>query len=146
MKTDIEVKLRKLPVLLFLASAPLHAQDQEIQRQLIQRQHQSDAFALQLRQSQDRLLVPPGNLKRQQEFDARHFGERLRLENVGAAQLIEVKPDTPQAFRPLERQQAENERRPLTYPAKEIPQRSGDAPRPLPGAPGGIIQVIEAPR
>ncbi|MBC7804490.1 MAG: hypothetical protein H7Y16_11490, partial [Candidatus Parcubacteria bacterium] len=92
MKTDIEVKLRKLPVLLFLASTPLHAQDQDIQRQLIQRQQQSDAFSLQLRQSQDRLLVPPGNLKRQQELDARQFGERLRLENVGAAQLIEIKP------------------------------------------------------
>lgn len=62
------------------------------------------ACSLQLRQSQDRLLVPPGNLK------------------------------------------AEDERRPLTYPAKEIPQRNGDAPPPLPGTPGGIIQVIESPR
>lgn len=146
MKTEFGVNLRKLPALLFLAAAPLHAQDQDIQKQLIQRQQQSDAFSLQLRQSQDRLLVPSGNLKRQQELDARQFGERLRLENVSASQLIEVKPDTPQALSPLERQKAEDERRPLTYPAKEIPQRSGDAPRPLPGTPRGIIQVIEAPR
>ncbi len=138
--------MRSAILLLAAVAVPALAQEQDIQRQLIQRQQKSDAFSLQLRQSQDRLLVPPGNLKRQQEFDARHFGERLRLENVGAAQLIDVNPDNPQALRPLERQNAENERRPLTYPAKEIPQRSGDAPRPLPGTPGGIIQVIEAPR
>lgn len=138
--------MRNMIFLLAAVAVPALAQEQDIQRQLILRQQQSDAFSLQLRQSQDRLLVPPGNLKRQQELDARQFGERLWLENVGASQLIEVKPDTPQALRPLERQKAEDERRPLTYPAKEIPQRSGDAPRPLPGAPRGIVEVIEAPR
>jgi len=138
--------MRYFVLLLAAAATPALAQEQDIQRQLILRQQQSDAFSLQLRQSQDRLLLPPGNLKRQQELDARQFGERLRLENVSESQLIEVKPDTPQALRALERQKAGDERRLLTYPAKEIPQRSGDAPRPLPGAPTGIIQVIEAPR
>ena len=138
--------MRSLILVLAATAAPALAQDQDIQRQLIQRQQQSDAFSLQLRQSQDRLLVPPGNLKRQQELDARQFGERLRLENVSASQLIEVKPEMPQALRPLESQKADDERRPLTYPAKEIPQSRGDAPRLLPGAPRGIIQVIEAPR
>jgi hypothetical protein len=138
--------MRNLVVLLAAAAIPALAQEQDIQRQLILRQQQSDAFSLQLRQSQDRLLVPPGNLKRQQELDARQFGERLQLENVSASQLIEVRPDTPQALRALERQKAEEERRPLTYPAKEIPASDGGAPRPLPGAPRGIVQVIEAPR
>jgi len=138
--------MRYFVLLLAAAATPALAQEQDIQRQLILRQQQSDAFSLQLRQSQDRLLLPPGNLKRQQELDARQFGERLRLENVSESQLIEVKPDTPQALRALERQKAGDERRLLTYPAKEIPQRSGDAPRPLPGAPRGIIQFIEAPR
>jgi hypothetical protein len=138
--------MHTLILLLAAVAVPALAQEQDIQRQLILRQQQSDAFSLQLRQSQDRLLVPPGNLKRQLELDARQFGERLRLENAGASQLIEIRPDTPQALRPLERQKAEDERRPLTYPAKEIPQRSGDAPRPLPGAPRSIVEVIEAPR
>jgi hypothetical protein len=134
-------------VLLFAATAiPALAQDQGIQRQLIQRQQQSDAFQLQLRQSQDRLQVAPGDLRRQQDLDVRLFSERQRLDNVSSRQLSEVRPDTPQELRPYERQKADEERRPLTFPAKEIPQRTGDAPRPLPASPRGIVQVIEAPR
>jgi hypothetical protein len=125
---------------------PALAQDQGLQRQLIQRQQQSDAFQLQLRQSQERLQVPPGDLQRQQQLDARQLGERQRLDNVSTRQLNDIRPDTPQELRPYERQKAENERRPLTVPAKEIPQRTGDEPRPLPASPRGIIQVIEAPR
>jgi hypothetical protein len=125
---------------------PALAQDQGLQLQLIQRQQQSDAFQLQLRQSQERLQVPPGDLQRQQQLDARQLGERQRLDNVSTRQLNDIRPDTPQELRPYERQKAENERRPLTVPAKEIPQRTGDEPRPLPASPRGIIQVIEAPR
>jgi len=99
-------------------SAP--AQEQDIQRQLILRQQQSDAFTLQLRQSQERLQVSPGGLKRQQELDARQTGERQRLDNVSAKQLSDVKPDTPQELRPHERQRAEDERRPLILPAGGI--------------------------
>jgi hypothetical protein len=125
---------------------PAFAQDQGLQRQLIQRQQQSDAFQLQLRQSQERLQVPPGDLQRQQQLDARQLGERQWLDNVSTRQLNDIRPDTPQELRPYERQKAEDERRPLTVPAKEIPQRTGDEPRPLPASPRGIIQVIEAPR
>ena len=71
MKTDSHEHLRRLPALLLLAAAPLHAQDQDIQKQLLQRQQQSDAFLLQLRQSQERLRVAPGDLKRLQELDSR---------------------------------------------------------------------------
>jgi hypothetical protein len=125
---------------------PVLAQDQGLQRQLIQRQQQSDAFQLQLRQSQERLQVPPGDLRHQQDLDARQFSERQRLNNVSDRQLTEVRTDEPQKLRPYERQKAEDERRPLTVPAKETPQRAGDEPRPLLASPGGIVQVIEAPR
>lgn len=146
MKTDAKVRLQKLPALLLLAAAPSLAEDADIQKQLIQRQQQSDAFLLQLRQSQERLQAPPNDLKRMQELDARQTGERPRLDAVSELQLRDVKPDTPQELRPHERQKAENERRPLTVPAKEIPQRTGDKPRPLPASPRGIVQIIEAPR
>ena len=138
--------MRFLVMLLAATAVPALAQDQGIQRQLIQRQQQSNAFQLQLLQSQDRLQVAPGDLRRQQDLDARQFSERQRLDNVSDRQLSEVRPDTPQELRPFERQKADEERRPLTIPEKEIPQRTGDAPRPLPASPRGIVQVIEAPR
>lgn len=128
-------------LLLLLAALALAAlaQDQGVQRELIQRQQQSDAFQLQLRQSQERLQVPPNDLKRMQELDARQTSERQRLDNLSTKQLIEIKPDTPQELRPYERQKAEDERRPLTVPAKEIPQRTGDEPRPLPSSSPGEV-------
>jgi len=129
-----------------MMALPALAQDQDRQRQLIQRQQQSDAFQLQLRQSQERLQLPPGDLKRQQDLDARQVGERQRLDNISERQLNEIRPDTPQELRPHERQKAEDERRPLTVPAKEPALRTGDEPRPLPASPRGIVQVIEAPR
>jgi hypothetical protein len=128
MKTDVKKHLRKLPALLLFVAAPALAQDAEIQKQLIQRQQQSDAFLLQLRQSQERLQVPPGDLKRSQELDARQIGERQRLDNLSEKQILEVKPDTPQELRPIERQRAADERAPLIIPA------------------GGIIQPVENPR
>jgi multidrug resistance efflux pump len=117
MKTEGGAHPRNVPALLLLAAAQALAQDEEIQKQLIQRQQQSDSFTLQLRQSQERLQVAPGDLKRQQELDARQLGERQRLDNVSAKQLVDVKPDTPQELRPIERQRADDERRPLTAPA-----------------------------
>jgi len=138
--------MRTLVLQLAVICLPVFAQDQGIQLQLIQRQQQSDAFSLQLRQSQERLGASPANLRRQQEFDARQTAERQRLDNVSSRQLVDVKPDTPQEMRSYERQNADDERRPLTFPAKEIPLRTGDGPRPLPGAQRGVVQVIETPR
>jgi multidrug resistance efflux pump len=104
-----------------LAIGPALAQEQEIQRALIQRQQRSDAFALQLRQAQERLRVAPGDLRRQQAIESRHLAERQRLENLNERQLREVRPDTPQELRPYERLKADEERRPLTVPAGETP-------------------------
>lgn len=120
--------MRPLAVLAIALAFPVLAQEQDVQRQLIQRQQQSDAFLLQLRQSQERLQVPPGDLKRMQELDARQTGERQWLDVVSERQLRDVKPDTPQELRPQERQRAADERAPLTIPS------------------GGIIQPVESPR
>ena len=138
--------MRWLILLLVAAAVPVRAQEQDIQRQLIQRQQQSDAFLLQLRQFQERTQVPPGDLKRQRELDARQTSERQRLDDISARQLLEVKPDTPQELRSYERQKAEEERRPLTLPAGEFSPKAGEKPQPLNPSPRGIVQVIEAPR
>lgn len=107
--------MRFLAVLLAILAVPAFAQDQGVQRELIQRQQQFDAFLLQLRQSQERLQVAPNDLKRRQELDARQLNERQRLDDVSARQLIEVRPDTLQELRPYERQRMDEERRPLTW-------------------------------
>ena len=128
MKTEDDTHLRRLPALFLLAAAPSLAQDAEIQKQLIQRQQQSDAFLLQLRQSQEAARLPPGDLKARQELESRQTGERQRLEAVSERQLREVKPDPAQELRPVERQRAADERAPLTIPS------------------GGIVQPVENPR
>ena len=115
-------------LLLLLAAPAVLAQHQEIQKQLIQRQQQSDAFNLQLRQSQEAIKVPPGDLKARQELESRQTAERQRLDNVSEKQLREVKPDTPPALRPQERQRADDERRPLTDPSGGIAQPAGFLP------------------
>lgn len=140
--------MMRFPFLLLAAlAAPAFAQDQAVQRQLMQRQQQSDDFNLQLRQSQEALKLPPGA---RPELETRQLSERQRLENLGTQQLIEVKPDSPQELRPYdrpyERQKAEDERRPLTVPATVTPQRTGDEPRPLPAPPKGMFEGLEAPR
>jgi hypothetical protein len=108
--------MRPALVLLLFASCA-HAQEQDIQRQLILRQQQSDAFTLQLRQSQELLNAPSG---RRSDTESRQLSERQRLDNVNERQLREVRPDTPREQRPFERQRAEDERRPLTVPAGGI--------------------------
>jgi len=100
---------------LLICAGAAFAQDAEIQKQLIQRQQQSDAFSLQLRQSQEALKAPASA---KPALEARQLGERQRLENVGERQLRDVKPDAPQELRPQERQQADDERRPLVAPAR----------------------------
>jgi hypothetical protein len=136
MKTDAGAYLRKLPALFLLAAAPSLAQDAEIQKQLIQRQQQSDAFSLQLRQSQEALKAPPAA---RPELETRQLSDRQRLDNLSTQQQIDIKPNTPQELLAYERQKAEGERRPLTVPAAEAPHRTGDEPRPLPTPSGGIF-------
>jgi hypothetical protein len=135
--------MRALPILLLAIALPVRAQDQEIQKQLIQRQQQSDAFTLQLRQSQEALKAPPAA---RPELETRQLSDRQRLDNLSTQQQIDIKPNTPQELRPYERQKAEDERRALTIPANETPQRTGDEPQPLPTPSGGIFLPPEKPR
>jgi len=138
--------IRILIVFLAALAMPVFAQDQGIQREMMLRQQNTDAFQLQLRQSQDRLHIAPGDLRRQQEFDARQFSERQRLESVSDRQLGEMRADTPQELRPYELQKAADERRPYVLPLGRIIQKPADPVRPLPGLPKGNVDVIEAPR
>lgn len=97
-------------VIVALVALPAFAQEQAAQREVIRRQQRSDAFALQLRQSQELLKVPA---ERRAEVEAGQLGERQRLENVSERQLRDVNPDTPQELRPYEKHKADEERRPI---------------------------------
>jgi len=110
------VKNRLVAILLAALAAPALAQDQAVQRELIRRQQQSDAFTQQLLQSQRLLKVAPGDLGRRREIESRQLGERQRLEHATERQLLDVRPDTPQELRPYERLKAEDERRSLIAP------------------------------
>src|SRR5204863_2625081 len=94
--------MRTLIVFFAVLANPVFAQDQGIQRELMLRQQNTDAFQLQLRQSQDRLQVAPGDLKRLQEFDVRQLSERQLLDRLSDRQLSEIRTDTPQELRPHE--------------------------------------------
>ena len=107
---------RLLAVLLTLVAAPVLAQDPAVQRELMLRQQQSDAFVQQLHQSQQLLQIPPGDFERRRALESRQFGERQRLEQASEQQLRAIRPDLPQELRPYERQKAEEERRPLIVP------------------------------
>ena len=107
---------RLVALLLAAMAGPALAQDQAIQRELIRRQQQSDAFTQQLLQSQRLLKIAPGDFGRRREIESRQLGERQRLEQASERQLLDVRPDTPQELRPYERNRAEEERRALVAP------------------------------
>jgi len=105
--------MRFFMIPVFLLSLPTLAQDVGIQRELILRQQQSEAFSLQLRQSQELSKVPPN---KRGEAEVRQLADRQRLENVSQQQIREVRPETPPNLRAYERHKAEEERRALLAP------------------------------
>ena len=107
---------RLVAILIAAVAGPAPAQDQAVQRELIRRQQQSDAFTQQLLQSQQLLKIAPGDLGRRREVESRQLGERHRLEQATERQLLDVRPDTPPELRPYERLKAEDERRSLIAP------------------------------
>ena len=117
---------------LVLLVSPAFAQDAEVQRELIRRDQQTDAFKLQLQQSQERLNTPPGDLRRQQALEARQLGERQHLETAGERQIQDVGRDTPSELRPQERDRMQQERRPLAEPSQPPVIVTPEPPRPLP--------------
>ena len=114
-----------LVLVLALVTARALAQEQEVQRALIQRDQQSAGFAQQLKQSQEQVQPAPG--------DNRHLNERQRLENVSVQQLLDVEKDPPQAPRPYERQKAADERT-LLFAPPVVRAQEPQKPRPLPAA------------
>ena len=110
---------RLLVFVLAAIAAPAWAQqDQAVQRELMRRQQQSDAFVQQLHQSQQLLKVAPGDFERRRDLESRQFGERQRLEQASDQQLRDVRPDLQPELRPYERLKADEERRLLVVPAE----------------------------
>jgi hypothetical protein len=103
----------RIALLLLACALPALAQQQDVQKELMLRQQQSDAFNLQLRQSQEALKAPPAA---RPALESRQLTDRQRLENLSEQQRLDVKPDTPQSLRPYEREKADAERRSLAAP------------------------------
>src|SRR5262245_6707174 len=101
---------RCLGVLLGLFAVSGLAQDQAVQRELMRRQQQSEAFTQQLYQSQQLLNVRPGDLTRRRELESKQFSERQRFEQTSEQQLRDVRPDLSPELRPYERLKADEER------------------------------------
>ena len=115
-------------VLLLAFALPAVAQEQEVQRALIERDQRTVEFALRLRQSQESPQPAPG--------DERHLRERQALENLGEQQLQLVQKELPLELRAYERQRAADERiLRLPPPVVRVPQP--EEPRPLPVEPLG---------
>ena len=74
-----------IPIILALA-APVAAQDESTQRALIMRQQQSDTFTQQLRQSQELIKVPPGDLEGRTRVESQQLERQQRLDNLDAQQ------------------------------------------------------------
>lgn len=133
--------MRPAFVLLALLAAPAFAQDAGIQKQLIERQQRTDAFNLQLKQSQEALTVPPAA---RQGVEARQFSDRQRLDNISDQQLRDVQQATPQSLRPYERQKADMERQPFRGPIIEVPVQPAPKAGPILPPQDGI--QLEKPR
>ena len=110
-------------ILLLAFALPAVAQEQEIQRALIERDQQSAEFAARLRGAP---LI-----------------EQQRLQNLSARQLQEVRKDLPNELRPYERQKAADERwLVFSPPAVRTPPAQG--PKPLPDAACKTVDVVPA--
>ncbi len=109
-------------VLLVLVALPALAQEQAVQRALIERDQQSAQFAARLRGAP---LV-----------------ERQRLENAFARQLLAVEKDLPEALRPYERQQAALAHFADSTPAAGPSSGAASVVRPLPAAMPDAVDVI----
>jgi hypothetical protein len=135
----------RLCILLFFAALPALAQEPNVQRELIQRQQQSDSFNQQLRQSQERLAVPPGDLRGQQRMDARQLSEKQSLDNLNTQQLRDTQIPRQPELRPYDRDNATAARRPFTSPIVEVPVKPAPPPDRLEPQPKGDITPLEPP-
>ena len=110
-------------ILLLAFALPALAQEQDVQRALIERDQRTVEFAARLRGAP---LV-----------------EQQRLENLSARQLLEVQKDTPQELRPYERQKAASEHV-LQLSPPVVRAKDSEAPRPLPAKLPPAVKVVPA--
>jgi hypothetical protein len=120
-------------LLLAIACAPASAQDQDVQRALIQRDQQSAEYALRLRQSQENPPPAPA--------DNRHLEELQRLQNAGDRQLQAVRKNTAQELRPYERQSAFRDPV-LRLPPPAVRTDAPGTPRALPARMPPAVGVV----
>ncbi|HEY6966629.1 MAG TPA: hypothetical protein VI229_04100 [Burkholderiales bacterium] len=114
-----------------------------MQKALIERQQRTDAFNLQMKQSQDALQAAPAD---RQSLDARQFSDRQRLDNLNEQQLRDVKSDAQiqPELRPYERQKLDLERQPFRGPVVVVPAKPAPKTEPILPPHGGI--QLETPR
>jgi hypothetical protein len=117
-------RMRPALVLLLALAAPALAQEQEVQRALIERDQRTEEFAARLRGAP--------------------LEERQRLENLSARQLREVPKELPPGLRAYERQKVKEEFV-LRLPPPAVRAREPDKPRELPAKMPGTADVIAAP-
>jgi hypothetical protein len=120
---------------------PAFAQDAGVQRQILQRQQATDAFNLQMKQSQEALKASPAD---RPALDARQFSERQRLDNLSEQQQRDVQTNTPQQLRPYELQKADMERQPFRGPVVVVPVKPAPKAEPILPPQDGI--KLETPR
>jgi hypothetical protein len=113
-------------VLLLAVALPAFAQEQEIQRAVIERDQRTAEFAARVR-------------------DAPRIA-RQRLESLAARQLLEVRQDLALELRPYERQAAASEMDgfALRLPPPVVRVRPAEAPRPLPVKMPCAVDVVPA--
>lgn len=128
-----------VPLLLACISGAPRADDAAIQRALIERDLQTDRFALELRHWQEGVYLPPGDPRRRQELESRQMSERLEFDRLGDRQLESAgrppsqDPETARQLLPYERERAARERAWRLAPPAETKPR---APEPAPPPPG----------
>jgi len=101
----------RLSLLVLALALPALAQEQDVQRALIERDQRTDEFAARLRGASPQ--------------------EQRRLENLGQQQLRDVKKDLPPELRAYERQKAADERT-LALPPPTVRVPEPEKPKPLP--------------
>jgi hypothetical protein len=106
-------------VLLLAFALPALAQEQEMQRAIIERDQRTEEFAARLRGAP--------------------LEDQQRLENIGQRQLRDVKKDLPPGLRIYERQKAADERV-LALPPPVVRVPEPENPRPLPAKPLGAVR------
>ena len=110
-------------LLLLAFSLPVLAQEQEVQRALLQRDQQSVEFAARLRGAP--------------------LAEQQQLENLSARQLLGVEKDLPTELRPYERQKAAGEHV-LALPPPVVHAKAPKKPLPLPARMPCAVEVVPA--